>query len=107
MLELRFAFIVDNITSMTTIILLTHVIPIAMQRIVVHSTASCYARGLQCTSLCVFASLLCFSVCPCARVVVFYVRVCVSACGRARAHFSRPSISTVLSKSISQFRVFF
>ena len=106
MLELLFAFIMDNITSMTTIIMLILFIPIVMQRIVVHSTVSCYVRGFQYTSVCVFASLLCFSVYPCARVVVFYVRVfaCLRACVRAR--ISVVPLNLLFYPRVYQFRVF-
>ena len=59
-----------------------HVIRIVMQRIVVHSTVSCYARGFQCTRLCV-----CLFPCVVSQCVSLRARgcvcVCVCACVRA------------------------
>ena len=41
-----------------------------------------------------------------ARGCVLCACVCVPTCVRARAHFSRPSISTVLSKGMSVSSIF-
>ena len=82
MLQLLFAFIMDNITSMTTIIMpiyscYTYSYAFTVQCRVMRADAS--ARGYACVCFLV----LFLSVCPCARVVVcFYVCVCV--CMRAR-----------------------
>ena len=99
MLKFLFAFIMDNITSMTTIIM-----PIYSCYTYSYATYCCSQySAMLCARIPMhelmraFVSLCCFSVCVLARAWL-----CVCVRGRTRARFS-PSISTVLSKSISQF----